>query len=127
MPSAQKYEVSTRSLPVIEGGTAATKWIMNDVGVDWIIQHTTKLYANLWDSLSVMPNIEIVSGREQNSLMSLRVRNQEHTKIVEKLREYNIFTRTVGALEPPTIRLSIGFWNRSSDIEKISNVFGSLG
>jgi L-cysteine/cystine lyase len=126
MPSAQKYEVSTRPLPVIEGGAAATKWIMNDVGVDWIIQHTTKLYANLWDSLSVMPNIELVSGREQNSLMSLRVHNQEPTKIVEKLREYNIFTRTVEALKPPTIRLSIGFWNRPSDIIKISNVFGSL-
>ena len=127
MSSAQKYEVSTRPLPVIVGGTAATRWIMDDVGLDWIIEHTSKLYSALWDSLSGMPHIELDSGREQNSLMSLRVKNQEPTTIVEKLRENNIFTRTVGALEPPTIRLSIGFWNRYSDIDKISNILWSLG
>jgi len=127
MPSAQKYEVSTRPLPVIMGGTAATRWIMDDVGLDWIIEHTSKLYADLWDSLIEMPHIELVSGRDQNSLMSLRVKGQEPATVVEKLREHNIFTRTVGALEPPTIRLSIGFWNRYSDIDKISNVFRSLG
>ena len=127
MLSAQKYEVSTRPLPVIVGGTAATRWIMDDVGLDWIIEHTSKLYTDLWDSLSIMPHIELVSGREQNSLMSLRVKNQEPATVVEKLREHNIFTRTVGAIEPPTIRLSIGFWNRHSDIDKISNILWSLG
>ena len=127
MPSAQKYEVSTRPLPVIVGGTAATRWIMDDVGLDWIIEHTSKLYTDLWDSLSIMLHIELISGREQNSLMSLRVKNQEPATVVEKLREHNIFTRTVGALEPPTIRLSIGFWNRHSDIDKISNILWSLG
>ena len=127
MPSAQKYEVSTRPLPVIVGGTTATRWIMDDVGLDWIIEHTSKLYTDLWDSLSIMPHIELVSGREQNSLMSLRVKNQEPATVVEKLREHNIFTRTVGAIEPPTIRLSIGFWNRHSDIDKISNILWSLG
>ena len=127
MPSAQKYEVSTRPLPVIVGGTAATRWIMDDVELDWIIEHTSKLYTDLWDSLSIMPHIEIVSRREQNSLMSLRVKNQEPATVVEKLREHNIFTRTVGAIEPPTIRLSIGFWNRHSDIDKISNILWSLG
>lgn len=127
MFSAQKYEVSTRPLPVIEGGTAATRWIIDDVGVDWTVEYTSKLYTDLWDSLSEMSHIELVSGREQNSLMSLRVKNQEPATIVEKLRDNNIFTRTVGALEPPTIRLSIGFWNRYSDIDRISNVLWSLG
>jgi len=127
MPSGQKYEVSTRPLPVIVGGSAATKWIMDEVGLDWIIEHTTKLYSKLWDSLSEMPQIELLSGRDQNSLMSLRVKDREPATVVEKLRENNIFTRTVGALEPPTIRLSIGFWNRNSDIDKISNILWSLG
>ena len=127
MPSAQKYEVSTRPLPVIAGGTAATKWIMDDVGVDWIIEHTSRLYSELWDSMSEMSHIELVSKRDQNSLMSFRVHDLEPGKVVEKLRAHNIFTRSVGALEPPTVRLSIGFWNRHSDIEKISDILGSLG
>ena len=127
MPTAQKYEVSTRPLPVIVGGTAATKWIMDDVGVDWIIDYTSKLYSDLWDSLYEMPHIDMVSGMHQNSLMSFRVHDREPTEVVEKLREHNIFTRTLGALDPPMVRLSIGFWNRDTDIEKIAQILGTLG
>lgn len=127
MPSAQKYEVSTRPLPVIAGGTAATRWIMEDVGLDWIVEHTSKLYSRLWSQLSDMPHIELVSGRDQNSLMSLRVRDRDPSEVVERIREHNIFTRTVDVLDPPVIRLSIGFWNRDADIDKIAQVLDSLG
>jgi L-cysteine/cystine lyase len=126
MQSAQKYEVSTRALPVIKGGTAAIKWIMNDVGLNWIIEHTSRLYSKLWFLLSELSHIEMVSGKDQKSLMSFRVDGIEPDKIVEVLREHNIFTRPIGAIDPPIVRLSIGFWNRNSDIDKIFTVLESL-
>jgi L-cysteine/cystine lyase len=126
MPTAQKYEVSTRPLPVIEGGSAATNWIMNKVGLKWIIEHTSNLFESLWDSLSGMHHIEMVSKRNQNSLMSLRVKNWELSTVVEKLKAHNIFTRTIGALDPSPVRLSLGFWNRVSDVDKIVEVFQCL-
>ena len=126
MPSAQKYEVSTRALPVIVGGTAATRWIMDDVGLDWIVEYTSELYHRLWDALNEMGHIELISERDQNSLLSFRVHNYESAEVVERLRERNIFTRTVGDLSPPSVRLSIGFWNNASDIDQIAEALSQL-
>jgi L-cysteine/cystine lyase len=124
--SAQRYEVSTRPLPVIQGGTAATEWIMDKVGVPFIVESTTDLYESLWDGLNDIGKVELVSKRDQNSLLSFRVDRYESKDVVDEFRKHYIFTRTVGALDPPTVRLAIGFWNRESDIEKIVEVVKSL-
>ena len=124
--SAQRYEVSTRPLPVIQGGTSSTEWIMDEVGVPYIIERTTGLYQSLWDGLSDISKVELVSGRDQNSLLSFRVDGYESKTVVDEFRKNMIFTRTVGALDPPTARIAIGFWNRESDIEKIVEVVKSL-
>ena len=124
--SAQRYEVSTRPLPVIQGGSAATRWIMDEIGVPFIIEKTSGLYKSLWDGLSDIGKVDLVSSRDQNSLLSFRVEGYESKQVVDKFRENMIFTRTVGALDPPTVRVAIGFWNRESDIDKILEVVKTL-
>ena len=43
-----------------------------------------------------------------------------------KLREHNIFTRTISVTEPVGVRLSIGFWNRESDLDAITEAVSAL-
>lgn len=124
--SAQRYEVSTRPLPVIQGGTAATEWIMDEIGVPFIVERTTGLYKTLWEGLNDISKVELVSGKDQSSLLSFRVDGYVSKEVVDEFRRNFIFTRTVGALDPPTARLAIGFWNRESDIEKMVEVVKSL-
>lgn len=124
--SAQRYEVSTRPLPVIQGGTAATEWIMDEVKVPFIVDRTTGLYESLWDGLNDINKVDLVSARDQNSLLSFRVNGYEPKEVVDEFRKQYIFTRTVGALDPPTVRVAVGFWNRESDMEKIVEVVKSL-
>lgn len=124
--SAQRYEVSTRPLPVIQSGTAATNWIMNDIGVPFIVERTKSLYKALWDGLNDINKTDLVSDRDQNSLLSFRVDGHESKQVVDEFRKNFIFSRTVGALDPPSVRLAIGFWNRESDIEKIVEVVKNL-
>jgi len=124
--SAQRYEVSTRPLPVIQGGTAAVRWIMDSVGLHFIIDRTRRLYASLWDQLSDASKVDMISGRDQNSLMSFTVRGVDSGDAVETLRKRNIFTRTVGIYDPPAIRVSVGFWNRESDMNSVAEVVKSL-
>lgn len=124
--SAQRYEVSTRPLPVIQGGTAATEWIMDEVSLPFIIDRTTDLYGSLWDGLNDIHRVELVSRRDQNSLLSFRVEDAEPRQVVDAFREKYIFTRTVGALDPPAVRVALGFWNRDSDVEKILDVVKGL-
>ncbi|MBT3284774.1 aminotransferase class V-fold PLP-dependent enzyme [Candidatus Bathyarchaeota archaeon] len=124
--SAQRYEVSTRPLPVIQGGTAATEWIMDEISLPFIVKRTTMLYGALWDGLNDISKVDLVSARDQNSLLSFRVKGVDPKQMVDEFRKHYIFTRTVGALDPPVVRVAVGFWNRSSDVEKIIEVVTNL-
>ena len=124
--SAQRYEVSTRPLPVIQGGTAATEWIMDKVSLPFIVESTTDLYRMLWDDLNDISNVDLVSARDQNSLLSFRVKGVEPKQVVDEFRKHYIFTRTVGAIDLPVVRITIGVWNRASDVDKIVGVVKSL-
>jgi L-cysteine/cystine lyase len=117
--TAQRYEISTRPLPVIMGGTAATRWMRESVGLDYIQERCRKLYNRLWDEMNQMDKIILVSKRDQNSLLSFSIRNTESKIVVETLRRNNIFTRTINRFEPNPVRISIGFWNREADIDHI--------
>ncbi len=124
--SAQRYEVSTRPLPVIQGGTSATEWIMDEVTLPFIVEGTTDLYKALWDGLNDISKVDLVSARDQNSLLSFRVNGTEPKQVVDEFRKHYIFTRTVGTIDPPVVRVAIGFWNRASDVERIVEVVNGL-
>ena len=117
--SAQRYEVSTRALPVIQGGTAAVNWLTEEVGFEYIFDKSEKIYHKLWKGLKEINGVEVISGEKQSSLLSFRVKNMESGDVSKKLRDWNIFTRTVGIIEPAPVRVSLGFWNRESDVDKI--------
>jgi L-cysteine/cystine lyase len=120
MDTAQRYEVSTRPLPVIEGGTACLEWIQEEVGIPNILEWNRKLYNDLWEMLDEIISIEMISQQDQRCLMTFFVEGVDPQKVVARLREKKIFTRTIALTRPQGIRLSIGFWNRESDLEAIS-------
>jgi L-cysteine/cystine lyase len=118
--TAQRYEVSTRPLPVIMGGTAAVKWIENEVGLEYIYQKSRKLYNIMWDLFENDRSVELVSDKDQNSLLTFKVKDTEPQDVVSNLREHNIFSRTVSVPGLQAPRLSIGIWNRETDLHEIA-------
>ncbi len=124
--TAQRYEVSTRPLPVISGGTAAVRWLTEEVGWSYIFERNRGLYWDLWGRLDEVKGVELISGREQNSLMTFAVEGVPPSEVVAKLRESYIFGRAIGVTEPEGVRLSVGFWNRWSDLEIIVEALESI-
>ena len=126
METAQRFEVSTRPLPVILGGTACLRWLGEKVGWPYVYGRCRDLYNGLWDRLSVIPGVTLVSGRDQSSLLTFSVEGMDPNDVVARLRESNIFTRTISVSELVGVRLSVGFWNRESDLDIIEAAVGSL-
>ena len=120
MDTAQRYEVSTRPLPVIDGGTACLEWIQEEVGLPTIFERNRKLYNDLWEMLDEIIGVEMISKQGQRSLMTFSVEGVDSGEVVARLMGKKIFTRTIVLTRPQGIRLSIGFWNRESDLEAIS-------
>jgi L-cysteine/cystine lyase len=126
METAQRYEVSTRPLPVILGGTACLRWLGDEVGWSYVFGRCRELYNGLWDRLSDVSDVTLFSERDQSSLLTFSVQGVEPRDVVSKLRERNIFTRTISVTEPVGVRLSIGFWNRESDLDAIANAVSAV-
>jgi L-cysteine/cystine lyase len=126
METAQRYEVSTRPLPVILGGTACLRWLGEEVGWPYVFGRCRELYDGLWDRLSDISDVTLISERGQSSLLTFSVQGVEPREVVSKLRERNIFTRTISVTEPVGVRLSIGFWNRESDLDAIAEAVSAL-
>ena len=126
METAQRYEVSTRPLPVILGGTACLRWLGEKVGWQYVFERCRELYDRLCYRLSDIPGVTLISERGQSSLLTFSVQGVEPRDVVSKLRGRNIFTRTISVTEPVGVRLSIGFWNRESDLDAIADAVSAL-
>jgi L-cysteine/cystine lyase len=122
MTTAQRYEVSTRPIPVIMGGTACVRWLCEGVGLSFIFNRCRKLYNELWDTLNEINGVEMISQRDQSSLMTFAISGLETRDVVARLREQYVFTRTIVVTEPSGVRLSIGAWSRESDLERIAEM-----
>ena len=126
MPTAQRYEVSTRPIPVIMGGTAALRWLADDVGWDFVFERMTALYDRLWRDLEAIPGVSVLSPRGGSGLLTIAVDGMAPADVVARLRERNIFTRTIVVTKPHGVRLSIGAWNRESDLDIIAEAVDDL-
>ena len=126
MDTAQRYEVSTRPIPVIMGGTAALKWFAEDVGWPFVYERLGTLYNHLWHNLDAIENVQMLSQPGQSGLITFAVNGVAPTDVVARLRENYIFGRPIVVTKPHGIRLSVGVWNRESDIERIAEVVESI-
>jgi L-cysteine/cystine lyase len=120
MDTAQRYEVSTRPIPVIKGGTACLNWFMDEVGLNYVYQRCRSLYRRLWGMIDEIDGVSLLSRRDQSSLMTFAVDGVAPGEVVARLRKSYIFSRNISATNPQGTRLSVGVWNRESDLEEIS-------
>ena len=122
-PTAERYEVSTRSFGAYVGGQAALKWLAEEVTLPFVYDRTSSLRRLLWDLLSDISGVELISQRHWDSgLLTFRIAHLPADNVVERLRQRQIHSRTIDILPEPCVRLSIGFWNRDSDINIIASV-----
>jgi L-cysteine/cystine lyase len=126
MDTAQRYEVSTRPIPVVQGGTAALRWVADEAGWDFVYSRTRENYATLYDSLVSIPKLQMLSGPRQAGLITFAIEGLEPIDVVNKLREQYIFSRTIIVTKPQAVRLSIGMWNRDSDLQRIAEVVSQI-
>jgi L-cysteine/cystine lyase len=126
MDTAQRYEVSTRPIPVIMGGTAALRWVAEEVGWDFVYSRTEENYAKLYGYLQGIPKVQMLSGPGQAGLMTFAIEGIAPLDVVNQLREQYIFSRTIIVTKPQAVRISIGMWNRESDLQRIAEVVSDI-
>jgi len=121
--NAKRFEISTRPFHALVGGTAAMKWLTEEVGWDFIYDRIGTLRTQMWDYLNDIEGVHLHSPRTNGGgLITFYIDGLEPEEIVAYLNERKIFVRTIIVTKPQAVRMAIGFWNRESDLERISKI-----
>lgn len=125
--NAKRFDISTRPFYALVGGTAAVKWFDEKVGWDFVFERTCTLRTKMWDYLSDIKGVHIHSPRVNGGgLITFYIDGMEPQEIIDALKPRKIISRTIIVTEPPAVRISIGCWNRDSDLEAISRAIEEL-
>lgn len=127
-----RYESGTPNTPGIIGLGAGIEFVLNE-GIEKIQKHEKELTAYMLEELKKIDKIKIYgpqNAEEQASVISINIVDEDSSEISYILdKEFDIGVRsglhcgplahkTVGTLEPGTVRFSLGYFNTKTEVKK---------
>ncbi len=120
---AARFDTAGRNTALMAGQLAATKWILEDVGVEWASKHITELGLNTYDQLASLSGVTMVTPREALAgLIAFNVEGIDAPDLSARLaEEHNVTIRFVTKYinNPDAARVSVGFYNNDEDISRL--------
>lgn len=120
--NARRFEDSGHYRPGITGLARSCGWLSMYVGLPWIHARGTAMARSAADRLAAIPNVELLTPREaMATLVTFRIAGWDATAALDEIaaRTFAI-ARTILPLN--AIRLSIGFFTTSEEIERVATV-----
>lgn len=122
-PNASRFDTGGWNLALLAGQAASTRWIREDVGLDWVYERIDRLNSGAYDALAEMDGVEMVTPRDNKAgLLAFTFDGIEPDELSARLAEDdNVTIRYVTKYinNPDAARVSIGFYNNEEDIEKL--------
>jgi L-cysteine/cystine lyase len=119
-PAARRFEATNYHKPSVTGFARACGWLAMFVGLPWVIDRGQALAAAAFDRLASIPGVTMLTPRERMAtLVTFRIAGWPAEDAVAELgaRVFAI-TRTVPPLD--AIRISVGFFNTTEEIERFA-------
>lgn len=136
-----QYEIGSPNLPAITGLSAGIKWV-EDVGLETIANHKSKLIKKLVSGLSKLDKVNLFLPNEKDYLtgvLSFSVKGYEAHDVGMILNdEFDIAVRTGYHCAPlvhsligsekngGTVRVSVSYFNTIDEVDKLIEAIGSL-
>ncbi len=134
------HESGTANMPGLAGLGVGIQWIQ-DTGIGYIRQHEQQLLTVLLKGLQSIPKVKIYGMcdiNKQAPVVSFNIWDKGSSQVAFELdRNYNIATRsglhcaplaheTIGTLKQGTVRLSLGYFNTTQEIEKTVHAISKI-
>ncbi len=120
---AARFDTAGRNTALLAGQQAATKWILEDVGVEWASNHITELAHATYDQIAALNGVTMVTPREALAgLIAFNVEGIDPPDLSARLAaEHNVTIRFVNKYinNPDAARVSVGFYNNDEDVAKL--------
>jgi L-cysteine/cystine lyase len=119
---ASRFDSSGQSITQTAGQRAATEWVTQTVGMEFVSDRVRQLAGQAYEALDGLPGVTVVTPREALAgLIAFTVEGITPPLLTERLaKEHNVTIRFVPRLidNPDVARISVGFYNDQSDIER---------
>ncbi len=120
---AARFDTAGRNTALLAGQQAATKWILEEVGVEWASKQIIDLGQKTYDQLAALDGVTMVTPRDALAgLIAFNVEGIDAPDLSARLaEEHNVTIRFVTKYinNPDAARVSVGFYNNDEDIEKL--------
>jgi L-cysteine/cystine lyase len=120
---AQRFDTAGRNTALLAAQHAATDWIVNDLGMEWVAGRVEELAARTYDALAALPGVTLVTPREALAgLIAFTVEGIAPPELTRRIAdEHNVTIRFVGRYinNPDAARVSVGFFNTAEDIARL--------
>lgn len=120
-PSAQRYEYGTVSIPLRVGLGAALEFLAR-IGMDNVWKRDKQLSNDLYERLSAIPKVEVVSpaaDAERSALISFRHEEIPFLELQRHLNTYKTRTRGVSEAGVNALRISTHIYNTREEIDRL--------
>jgi L-cysteine/cystine lyase len=122
---ASRFDTGGWSMVLLAGQLAATRWVKDEVGLDWVYERIQRLSGGAYDALAEIDGVTMVTPRDARAgLLAFTVDGIEPPDLSDRLGdEHNVTIRYVTRYinNPDAARISVGFYNNEEDIEKLIN------
>jgi selenocysteine lyase/cysteine desulfurase len=118
--AARRFEATNYHKPSVTGFARACGWLSMYVGLPWIHDRGRDLAAAAYDRLAGIPGVTMLTPRDRMAtLITFRIAGWPAEDAVAELgsRVFAI-TRTIPPLD--AVRISVGFFNTSEEIERFA-------
>ncbi|HEU5422368.1 MAG TPA: aminotransferase class V-fold PLP-dependent enzyme [Nitrolancea sp.] len=120
---AARFDTAGRSTVQMTGQVTATRWVTEDVGLDWATKRIAELAGTTYAALEKLNGISMVTPREAlGGLIAFNLEGISGEELSHRLAdEHNVTIRHVTRYinNPPAARVSVGFYNDESDIQRL--------
>jgi len=131
---AVRFDTAGRNVALLIGQAVATRWIGQDLGMDWVESRINQVAGYTHQRLSELPGVSVVTPREALAgLIAFNVDGITGPDLTKRLaEEHNVTIRFVTKYinNPDAARVSLGFFNTEEDVDRfidgVSAVQGSL-
>lgn len=133
-PGAARFDTAGRNVALLLGQAVSTRWIGQDLGMDWVEARINQIAGYTYDRLAEMSGVSLVTPREALAgLIAFNVAGISGPDLTRRLAdEHNVTIRFVTKYinNPDAARVSLGFFNIEEDVDRfidgVSAIQGSL-
>lgn len=113
---AKRYEACTLHTPSLLAFQTSLRWMLDDIGLDWIYQRIAELGHLCYDALAEVEGVTLRTPRDSMAgLVHFSVEGIPAEDVSKQLCAAGYMVRNTP--NPPLVRVSTGFYNTEDEIE----------